>query len=104
GFTAHDRSGGMRAAYVVIGILAVIAGLYCLKNHALSILLVAFVTGVYFILHGLSDIGVAASADVPGRGIRMVLGIFSIAAGIVMVAWPSLTLVLLFTIVAAWLL
>ena len=31
------------------------------------------------------------------------LGVFSLAAGIIMVIWPSITLVLLLTIVAAWL-
>lgn len=40
----------------------------------------------------------------PGRGLRALLGVFSIAAGIVMVAWPALSLVLLLTIVGAWLL
>lgn len=104
GFTASQASGGMRAAYVVIGLLAVLAGLYCLRHHALSLFLVAFVTGVYFISHGIADIGVALSASVPGRGLRGVLGVFSLAAGIVMVAWPAITLVLLLTIVAAWLL
>ncbi len=103
GFTAREESGGMRTAYVVIGMLAVLAGLYFLRHHALSILLVAFVTGVYFIMHGIADIGVAASARVPGRGLRATLGVFSIAAGIVMVVWPAVTLVLLLTIVGAWL-
>jgi uncharacterized membrane protein HdeD (DUF308 family) len=103
GFTASQESGGMRAAYVVIGLLAVLAGLYCLRHHALSLFLVAFVTGVYFIVHGLSDIGIALSARVPGRGLRGVLGVFSLAAGIIMVIWPAITLVLLLTIVGAWL-
>jgi uncharacterized membrane protein HdeD (DUF308 family) len=103
GFTAREESGAMRTAYVVIGLLAVLAGLYFLRHHALSALLVAFVTGVYFIMHGIADIGVAASARVPGRGLRAALGLFSIAAGIVMVAWPAVTLVLLLTIVGAWL-
>jgi uncharacterized membrane protein HdeD (DUF308 family) len=104
GFTARADSGGMRAAYVVIGLLAVIVGIYCIRNHALTLFLVAFVTGVYFIMHGIADIGVAVSAKVPGRGLRAVLGVFSIAAGIIMVVWPSITLVILFTLVAAWLL
>jgi uncharacterized membrane protein HdeD (DUF308 family) len=104
GFTTHDQSGGMRAGYVVIGLLAVLAGIYCLRHHALSIFLVAFVAGVYFIAHGIADLGVAFSADVPGRGLRAVLGIFSIAAGLILVIWPSLTLVLLLTITGAWLL
>jgi uncharacterized membrane protein HdeD (DUF308 family) len=104
GFTASQSSGGMRAAYVVIGLLAVLAGLYCLRHHALSLFLVAFVTGVYFIAHGIADLGVAASTQVPGRGLRAVLGVFSLGAGIIMVIWPAITLVLLLTIVAAWLL
>jgi uncharacterized membrane protein HdeD (DUF308 family) len=104
GFTAREESGAMRTAYVVIGLLAVLAGLYFLRHHALSIWLVAFVAGVYFIMHGIADIGVAASARVPGRGLRATLGLFSLAAGIVMVVWPAVTLVLLLTIVGAWLL
>jgi uncharacterized membrane protein HdeD (DUF308 family) len=103
GFSASSQSGGMRAAYVVVGLLAILAGLLCLRHHALSLFLVAFVTGVYFIAHGISDIGIAASVPVPGRGLRAVLGVFSLAAGIIMVIWPAITLVLLLTIVAAWL-
>ena len=93
----------MRAAYIVIGLLAVLAGLYLLRHHTLSLFLVAFVTGVYFIAHGVADIGVAISGNVPGRALRGVLGVFSLAAGILMVVWPGITLVLLFTLVGAWL-
>ncbi len=94
----------MRAAYVVIGLLAVFVGIYFLRHHALSFFLLAFVTGVFFIAHGISDIGLAISASTPNRGLRAVLGVFSLAAGIIMVIWPGITLVLLLTIVAAWLL
>jgi uncharacterized membrane protein HdeD (DUF308 family) len=103
GFTARGESGGMRTAYVVIGLVAVVAGIYLLRHHALSLFLIAFVTGVYFIMHGISDLGVAFSADVPYRGLRGVLGVFSLAAGILMIVWPGITLVLLLTLVAAWL-
>jgi uncharacterized membrane protein HdeD (DUF308 family) len=104
GFTARAESGGMRAAYVVIGLLAVLAGIYLLRHHALSLFLLAFVTGVFFIAHGISDLGLSISAYTPNRGLRAVLGVFSLAAGIIMVIWPGITLVLLLTIVAAWLL
>jgi uncharacterized membrane protein HdeD (DUF308 family) len=104
GFTAKAESGGMRVAYIAIGLLAVLAGLYCLRHHALSLFLVAFVTGVYFIVHGISDLGVAFSGNVPGRALRAVLGVFSIAAGILMVVWPGITLGLLIILVGAWLL
>lgn len=104
GLTASNRSGGMRAAYVVIGILAVLAGLYCLRHHALSLFIVTFLISVYFIAHGIADIGVALSAGVPGRGVRAVLGVCSLAAGIIILIWPAITLLLLLTITAAWLL
>ncbi|HEY2506205.1 MAG TPA: HdeD family acid-resistance protein [Streptosporangiaceae bacterium] len=103
GFTAHQQGAGMRAAYVVLGLLAVIAGIYCLKHHALSLLLLAFLVGVYFITHGISDIGVAASVRAPGRGLRATIGVFAIAAGLVTILWPAITLILLLSIVGAWL-
>jgi uncharacterized membrane protein HdeD (DUF308 family) len=102
GFTAKAESGGMRSAYVVIGLLAVFVGIYFLRHHALSLFLLAFVTGVFFIAHGISDIGLAISANTPNRGLRAALGVFSLAAGIVMVIWPGITLSLLLLIVAAW--
>jgi uncharacterized membrane protein HdeD (DUF308 family) len=105
GFTAHGgQSGGMRAAYIVLGLIAVVAGVYCLRHHDLSLFLVAFVVGVYFIMHGIADIGAAASAPGGGRGLRFVMGIFAIAAGLVLVIWPGISLVLMLTIMAAWLL
>ncbi len=103
GFTARAESGGMRAGYIVIGLLAVLVGIYLVRHHALSLFLVAFVTGVFFIAHGVADLGAAISRGTPNRGLRGVLGVFSLAAGIIMVIWPSITLVLLLTIVAAWL-
>jgi|SRR5580704_1161086 uncharacterized membrane protein HdeD (DUF308 family) len=104
GFTASSQSGGMRAGNVVIGLIAVLAGVYLLRHHALSLFFVAFVTGVYFIMQGVADLGVALSAKVPGRGLRAVLGVFSLAAGLIMVIWPSISLLVLLTLVAAWLL
>jgi len=103
-FTASNHSGGMRAGYVAIGLLAILAGSYLLLHHGLSLFLLAFVTGVFFIAHGVADIGAAVSGHVPGRTLRAVLGVLSIAAGIVMVVWPAISLVLLLTVVAAWLL
>jgi uncharacterized membrane protein HdeD (DUF308 family) len=102
GFTAKQQSGGMRVGYVVIGMLAVFVGVYLVKNHALSLFVLAFLTGVFFIAHGISDLGLSVSAYTPNRGLRAVLGVLSLAAGILMVIWPSITLVLLLTIAAAW--
>ncbi|MGD0374607.1 MAG: HdeD family acid-resistance protein [Streptosporangiaceae bacterium] len=104
GFTAREESGGRRVADVVVGALAVIVGLYCLKHHALSIALVAFIVGVFWVLHGIADLAVAAtSRGAPGRGLRAIGGLFSLIAGLLVLFWPGITVLLLVIILGIWL-
>ncbi len=104
GFTAKDESGGRRVADVVLGALAVIVGLYCLKHHGLSIAIVAFVVGVFWVLHGIADLAVAAGGrGLPGRGLRAIGGLFSLIAGLLVLFWPAITVLLLVIILGIWL-
>jgi len=105
GIMDRGQTGGMRAADVVIGILAIIAGLYCIKHNSLTILAVALVVGVLWIIYGVGDLITAATqGKVPGRGLRVVTGLFSLAAGLVILFWPGISLILLLTVLGAWLL
>ena len=93
GFTAHGVSGGTRAAYVIIGLLAALAGLYCLRHLDVTVVLVAFIVGVFWTLHGIVDLIVAAtSGPGTGRGLRAFTGLLSLAAGLIVMFWPSITL------------
>jgi uncharacterized membrane protein HdeD (DUF308 family) len=104
GFLSKDLSGGTRAAYVVIGLIAGLAGLYCLRHHSVTIFLLAFLVGAFWIIHGFADLGVAASSGkVPGRGMRVVAGLFSIAAGAIVLFWPGISLTVLTAVFGAWL-
>ena len=105
GITGAGEGGGMRAADIVIGLLAVIAGLYCLKHHSLTILAVTLVVGVIWVIHGIGDLITAATmGQAPGRGLKVLTGIVGLAAGLVILFWPSISLILLLTVLAAWLL
>jgi|CZKT01.1.fsa_nt_gi uncharacterized membrane protein HdeD (DUF308 family) len=104
GFTAREESGGRRIADVLIGVLAIIVGLYCLRHHDLSIALVAFVVGAFWLLHGIADLAVAATAHgMPGRGLLAIAGVFSVIAGLLVLFWPAITVVLLVMILGIWL-
>jgi uncharacterized membrane protein HdeD (DUF308 family) len=104
GFTARGGSAGMRAAYVLIGLLACIAGLYCVRHHSVTLFLLAFVVGVFWVVHGVADLAAAAmSGPFPGRGLRAIGGLVSLAAGLIVVFWPSISLVLMLTIFGIWL-
>ncbi len=105
GFTAHNVSGGTRAAYVIIGLLAALAGLYCLRHLDVTVVLVAFIVGVFWTLHGIVDLAVAAtSGPGTGRGLRAVVGVLSLAAGLIVMFWPSVTLSVLLWVMGIWLL
>jgi uncharacterized membrane protein HdeD (DUF308 family) len=105
GFTAHGEHGGTRVAYIVIGLAAAVVGLYCLRHHDVTIFLLAFLVGAYWIIHGVADLAVAATAGPqPGRWLRVVAGLFAIAAGAVLLFWPGISLVVLLTVLGAWLL
>ncbi len=105
GFTARGEGTATRVAYIVIGLVAAVAGLYCLRHHSVTIFLLAFLLGAYWIIHGVTDLAVAAtSGPTPGRAFMIIAGVFSIAAGAVVLFWPGISLVLLLTILGAWLL
>ncbi|MGH3276586.1 MAG: HdeD family acid-resistance protein [Streptosporangiaceae bacterium] len=105
GIMDRGASGGMRAADVVIGLLAILAGLYCIRHHALTVLVLAIVVGLFWIVHGVGDLTTAATqGSVPDRGLRVVTGVFSLVAGLFILIWPGISLALFLTIVAAWLL
>ncbi len=105
GFTARDVSGGTRAAYVIIGLLAALAGLYCLRHLDVTVVLVAFIVGVFWTLHGIVDLAVAVtSGPGTGRGLRALVGLLSLAAGLIVMFWPSITLSILLWVMGVWLL
>jgi len=105
-FRPREEDGGKRVAYAVIGLLGIVVGVYCLKDQALTVLILALVVGAFWVVHGIADLAVAWSAPkgTPGRGLRALTGVFSLAAGIVMLAWTGLSLAVLLTLLGAWLL
>lgn len=104
GFTASDASGGTRAAYIIIGLLAMLAGLYCLRHLSVTAALLAFIVGVFWTLHGIVDlIAAATSGPGTGRGLRALTGLLSLVAGLVVMFWPTISVTILLAVMGIWL-
>jgi len=104
GFTAGDVSGGARAAYIIIGLLAILAGLYCLRHLSVTAALLAFIVGVFWTLHGIVDlIAAATSGPGTGRGLRALTGLLSLVAGLVVMFWPTISVTILLAVIGIWL-
>jgi len=103
GFTAADVTGGTRAAYIIIGLLAALAGLYCLRHLSVTVALLAFIVGVFWTLHGIVDLIVAAAGPVRNRGLLALTGVLSLAAGLIVMFWPTISITILLAVIGIWL-
>jgi uncharacterized membrane protein HdeD (DUF308 family) len=104
GFTAHEATGGKRVASVVIGLIAVIAGLYCIRHYHVTITALAIIVGLFWVIHGISDIaGALFAGRFPGRGITIISGLLGLAAGLIVLFWPAISLTVLVAVIGIWL-
>lgn len=104
GFADRDASGGRRAANVVIGLLAVIVGLYFIRHYHITIAAMAIVVGLFWVMHGIADLTVGLFAGpFPGRGLTVFSGLLSLAAGLIVLFWPAISLTILVVVLGIWL-
>jgi uncharacterized membrane protein HdeD (DUF308 family) len=104
GFTAHDATGGKRVAYVLIGLLAIVVGLYCIRHYNLVIGVLAIIVGLFWVIHGIADIAIGLfGGPFPGRGLTVLAGVLSLCAGLIVLFWPSITVIVLVRVIGIWL-
>ncbi|MEA2536163.1 MAG: hypothetical protein QOF11_397 [Chloroflexota bacterium] len=99
---SDDLDTGGRVLTAIIGILGVIVGFALLREPFQSIVVMAFVIGIYWVAHGIMEIFGAFSVQ-QGRVWGIVLGIISVLAGGVILLYPISSLVILSVVVGTWL-
>ncbi len=104
GFTSHEASSGRRMASVVIGLIAILLGLYCIRNYHFTITALAIITGLFWVIHGIGDIAVSLFVGrFPGRGFILLTGALSLCAGLIVLFWPTISLTVLVAVIGIWL-
>jgi uncharacterized membrane protein HdeD (DUF308 family) len=84
-------SDGSRTTAIVLGTLALVAGVLVIRNPGKSVALLAIAFGLYLIVAGALTVARALGKS-ERRGVGVVHGLVVLAAGIVIVAWPDLGL------------
>jgi uncharacterized membrane protein HdeD (DUF308 family) len=102
GVTAGGQAGTHRGAHLLIGILAVLAGIYCLGDIAGTVVLLSLVVGLFWVMHGLVDL-VAPGRPGPGRALTGITGGLSLLAGLIVIFWPAITVAVMVAVMGAWL-
>ncbi len=102
---SDDLTGGTRVLLALLGVLSVIIGLWAVRHVLLTLLALIVFLGIFWVVSGVIDIFTALShRGMPDRGWTVVMGILSALAGIIVLAYPGLTLVGLAVILGIWLL
>jgi uncharacterized membrane protein HdeD (DUF308 family) len=88
---------GKRASSSVLGAILVIGGLLAAFWPGVTVWTLALLTGVSLLLHGIGRIGLAfvGRSEIPGWGWLALAGVLNVVAGIVALAWPEATVVVL---------
>lgn len=104
-FATSDLTGGTRVLYALLGVLSVIVGLWAVRHVLLTLIALALFLGIFWVVNGMVEIFTAASHRMmPNRGWTVGMGILSIIAGIIVLAFPGLSLIGLAVILGIWLL
>jgi len=86
------------------GILAIIFGLLCLLTPGIAVGALVLLFAAYMLVDGVFAIisGIRAARSGERWGLLILEGIVDLAAGVIAVVWPAITLVALVWIVAIW--
>jgi uncharacterized membrane protein HdeD (DUF308 family) len=103
-FASDDISGGSRVLLALLGVLSLIIGLYAVRHILLTLLALALLLGIFWIISGAVEVFMALShREMQHRGWNVVMGIISVLAGIVVLAYPGISLLVLAIVVGVWL-
>ncbi len=99
-----EDTAGMRWLVAVLGVLSVIIGILFLRHTDETLTSLAFLIGLFWVVAGMIEFFTAyGDRSMDARGFRVVMGLLAIAAGVVTLVWPGITLVVLAVVIGAWL-
>ena len=101
-----DVSVGSRVLLFISGALSVVLGVLAFRHfgQGYAVLLLAIWIGVGFIFQGVAEAVLAIShPELPGRGWHIFLGVLTWIAGLVVLAWPFDSIVVLALVTGIWL-
>jgi uncharacterized membrane protein HdeD (DUF308 family) len=104
-FTVNSPAAS-RVLLFISGALSIALGVFAFRDYddGAAVWLLALWIGVGFVFQGVSETALAISfKELPERGWYIFLGVLTVIAGVVMLAWPISSIVVLSIIAGVWL-
>ena len=102
---AADESGATRVLFAVLGVFSLIVGLYAVRHIFITLLALGLLLGIFWVVSGVIELFNAIQhKTLRSRGWTALMGVLSIVAGLVLLAYPGLSLLTLAILLSVWLL
>lgn len=88
---------------LIFGFASVVAGLIVVVQPGISLVTLAWVTGIFLLIDGVFELVVALGREADGRAMTALLGIVSIIAGLFLVRHPIVSVIAIALFVGVWL-
>jgi uncharacterized membrane protein HdeD (DUF308 family) len=104
-FASDDETGATRVLLALLGVLSFIVGLYALRHVLVTIVTLALLLGIFWIVNGAVEVFTALThRRMAGRGWTVFMGLLSVVAGVVVLIYPGISLTTLAVVLGFWLL
>jgi uncharacterized membrane protein HdeD (DUF308 family) len=101
---ADELTGGNRILLALLGVLSLIIGLYAVRHILITLLALALLLGIFWIVSGAVELFMTLShRQMRHRGWNAIMGAVSVIAGIVVLGYPGISLLVLAVVLSIWL-
>lgn len=95
---------GERVLLVVLGLLSILAGIIVFARPAQTLATLVIVFGAISVVTGIVDLVRGVTRHGGMDGLMVLSGIVSVVFGVMLIAWPGPTVIVLVRVIALWLL
>ena len=99
---AHGLTGGMRALFIITGILSLVLGIFAIRGEFQELYILSLFIGIGFLFRGFATLFLGFESK-EGRGWNIFFGIVMLIGGVVVLVWPGISLITLTWVVGIWL-
>lgn len=104
-FASADITGGTRVLLALLGVLSLIIGLYAVRHVLVTLQALALLLSIFWVVNGAVELFSALSLrEMQGRGWTAFMGILSVVSGVIVLAYPGISLLVLAVVLSIWLL
>jgi uncharacterized membrane protein HdeD (DUF308 family) len=102
--SAQGAGGGERVLYALLGVLCIAIGVLAMRHLLQTVAVLAVLFGLTWLIGGIIEfVNTLSSPSQPGRGWSIAMAVLMIIAGLVVLAYPTPSLVTLTVLVGIWL-